>query len=386
MATASYLATANYEYSPADRASASPRASPRAAPATPRSTVGTPRSQARNSRAVQTPLSHPGSVPISLPSTCPPSRQPAYPAPPGSSSAGRRPPRAAAGDEGGELSWRDFKRSLDDRVAAPIRPELPSRGSQPASRTPTAPLRPRWGTPSAPRSPVSRLLFPANPDAARQTVVDRGATPWGTGQPCGMSASAEPGGLRKPNAVEQLGQVLDQRAAASASRGGTPRGAKAAGRASAVQLAERLARDAGPEGSPRSTQSRRLFGRCNDFTLPDLQDELLGLGEADVFPHRASVDEGLRELVEQVGSQCEERGLLVEYMRRHYVDAVQVAAELLRIMQGTLRVNKQLREATDERLLMSFQELLGETMRAMQPDGGGTALPPVVAPGSRTIV
>ena len=127
------------------------------------------------------------------------------------------------------------------------------------------------------------------------------------------------------------------------------------------------------------------LGRCNDFTLPDLQDELLGLGEADVFPHRASVDEGLRELVEQVGSQCEERGLLVEYMRRHYVDAVQVAAELLRIMQGTLRINKQLREATDERLLMSFQELLGETMRAMQPDGEGTALPPVVVPGSRTL-
>ena len=90
--------------------------------------------------------------------------------------------------------------------------------------------------------------------------------------------------------------------------------------------------------------------------------------------------------MEQVGSQCEERGLLVEYMRRHYVDAVQVAAELLRIMQGTLRINKQLREATDERLLMSFQELLGETMRAMQPDGGGTALPPVVASGSRTLV
>ena len=119
--------------------------------------------------------------------------------------------------------------------------------------------------------------------------------------------------------------------------------------------------------------------------MRDLQDELLGLGEADVFPHRASVDEGLRELVEQVGSQCEERGLLVEYMRRHYVDAVQVAAELLRIMQGTLRINKQLREATDERLLMSFQELLGETMRAMQPDGEGTALLPVVAPGSRTL-
>ena len=318
-----------------------------------------------------------------MPSTCPPSRQPAYPAPPGSST-GRRTPRAAAGDDIGELSWRDFKRSLDERMAGPIRPELPLRGSQPASRTPTAPPQPRRGTPSAPRSPVSRLLFPANPDAACQSVVDRGAS-WGAGQPCGMSASAEPGGLRKPNAVEQLGQVLDQRAAASASRGGTPRGAKAAGRASAVQLAERLARDAGPEGSPRSTQSRRLFGRCNDFTLPDLQDELLGLGEADVFPHRASVDEGLRELVEQVGSQCEERGLLVEYMRRHYVDAVQVAAELLRIMQGTLRINKQLREATDERLLMSFQELLGETMRAMQPDGEGTALPPVVAPGSRTL-
>ena len=100
-------------------------------------------------------------------------------------------------------------------------------------------------------------------------------------RPKGGNLPAEPGGLRKPHAVEQLGQVLDQRAAASASRGGTPRGAKAAGRASAVQLAERLARDAGPEGSPRSTQSRRLFGRCNDFTLPDLQDELLGLAEAD---------------------------------------------------------------------------------------------------------
>ena len=30
-------------------------------------------------------------------------------------------------------------------------------------------------------------------------------------------------------------------------------------------------------------------------------------------------------LTEQVGLQCEERGLLVEYMRRHYVDALQVS-------------------------------------------------------------
>ena len=75
----------------------------------------------------------------------------------------------------------------------------------------------------------------------------------------------------------------------------------------------------------------------------------------------------MRELAEQVGLQCEERGLLVEYMRRHYVDALQVSMELLRILQGTLRTNKQLRAATDASLMQSFQGFLGETMRSMQP-------------------
>ena len=66
-----------------------------------------------------------------------------------------------------------------------------------------------------------------------------------------------------------------------------------------------------------------------------------------------------------MGSQCEDRGLLVEYMRRHYVDSVQVSLELLRILQGTLRTNQQLRASLDESLLQSFQGFLGETMRNM---------------------
>ena len=128
-----------------------------------------------------------------------------------------------------------------------------------------------------------------------------------------------------------------------------------------------------------------------------LQEELLALSDDDVFPHRASVDDGLRDLAQQVGSQCEERGLLVEYMRRHYVDAVQVSAELLRILQGTLRVNAQLRAAVDESLSQVFQGFLGETMRAMQPEGGAAAAvssaqaSPTLGgharqPGSRTLV
>ena len=129
-----------------------------------------------------------------------------------------------------------------------------------------------------------------------------------------------------------------------------------------------------------------LFGRCEEFTLPVLQEQLLALTDVDVFPHRATVDDGLRELAHQVGSQCEERGLLVEYMRRHYVDAVHVSLELLRILQGTLRINEQLRNATDETLTRAFQGFLGETMKALQDEGGepefGSAAQPASTMGA----
>jgi hypothetical protein len=48
-----------------------------------------------------------------------------------------------------------------------------------------------------------------------------------------------------------------------------------------------------------------------------------------------------------------------------------VSTELLRILQGTLRTNKQLCAATDASLMQKFQE----TMRSMQP----TVDPPVGA-------
>ena len=250
-------------------------------------------------------------------------------------------------DAGGDLSWQSFKRSLGERVAAPVRPEVPSRRfKEPTWAEPA--LVSRYDTPSASRSPVTQLLFPRGDAAICPT--ERSGT-----------ASERLGSLRKPHAVDQLGS-LD----GDVSRGTTSRAAKAAGRARAAQLAERLARDIGPASWSQS-RARGLFGRCDEFTQPELQEELLKLTAADLFPHQSTVDEGLRELAEQVGLQCEERGLLVEYMRRHYVDALQVSMELLRILQGTLRTNKQLRAATDASLMQSFQGFLGETMRSMQP-------------------
>ena len=97
----------------------------------------------------------------------------------------------------------------------PTGPSCPA-GSQPASRTRPR-RRSRAGARLGPRSPVSRLPFRQTrcglPECrGPRCVPGRRAAPR-------MSASAEPGGP-KPNAVEQLGQVLDQRAAVSASRGG----------------------------------------------------------------------------------------------------------------------------------------------------------------------
>lgn len=251
-------------------------------------------------------------------------------------------------DTGGDLSWQSFKRSLGERVAAPVRPEVPSRRfKEPTWAQPA--LASRYDTPSASRSPVTQLLFPRGDAAAAICCTESG------------TASERLGSLRKPHAVDQLGS-----SDGDVSRGTASRAAKAAGRARAAQLAERLARDIGPASWSQS-RARGLFGRCDEFTQPDLQEELLKLTAADLFPHQSTVDEGLRELAEQVGLQCEERGLLVEYMRRHYVDALQVSMELLRILQGTLRTNKQLRAATDASLMQTFQGFLGETMRSMQP-------------------
>ena len=285
--------------------------------------------------------------------TAPPSRQLASRAVPGScASAARLGSGSQASDvpwrdAGGDLSWQSFKRSLGERVAAPVRPEVPSRRfKEPTWAEPA--LVSRYDTPSASRSPVTQLLFPRGDAAICPT--ERSGT-----------ASERLGSLRKPHAVDQLGS-LD----GDVSRGTASRAAKAAGRARAAQLAERLARDIGPASWSQS-RARGLFGRCDEFTQPELQEELLKLTAADLFPHQSTVDEGLRELAEQVGLQCEERGLLVEYMRRHYVDALQVSMELLRILQGTLRTNKQLRAATDASLMQSFQGFLGETMRSMQP-------------------
>lgn len=285
-----------------------------------------------------------------------PSRQLASRATPGSCpSAARIGSGSQPGDvpwrDTGELSWQSFKRSLGERVVAPVRPELPSRGfNEPTWAQPE--LVSRYDRPSASRSPVTQLLFPLDRDATCQCPLD---------QTTSRTVSERLGSLRKPHAVDQLGSLDGDE-----SRGSTSRAAKAAGRARAAQLAESLARDIGPESWAQS-RARGLFGRCDEFTLPALQDELLKLTSADLFPHRSTVDEGLRELAEQVGLQCEERGLLVEYMRRHYVDSLQVSMELLRILQGTLRTNKQLRAATDASLLQSFQGFLGETMRSMQP-------------------
>ena len=284
--------------------------------------------------------------------TAPPSRQLASRAVPGSrASAARVGSSSQASDvpwreTEGDLSWQSFKRSLGERVAAPIRPEVPSRRFKEPTWAQPAPVS-RYDTPSASRSPVTQLLFPRG---------DAAICPTESG-----TVSERRGSLRKAQAVDQLGS-LD----GDVSRGTASRAAKAAGRARAAQLAERLARDIGPASWSQS-RARGLFGRCEEVTQPDLQEELLKLTAADLFPHQSTVDEGMRELAEQVGLQCEERGLLVEYMRRHYVDALQVSMELLRILQGTLRTNKQLRAATDASLMQSFQGFLGETMRSMQP-------------------
>ena len=242
----------------------------------------------------------------------PPSRQLASRAVPGSCASAARVGSGSQAsdvpwrDTGGDLSWQSFKRSLGERVAAPVRPEVPSRRfKEPTWAEPA--LVSRYDTPSASRSPVTQLLFPRG-DAAICPTEKNGV------------ASERLGSLRKPHAVDQLGS-LD----GDVSRGTASRAAKAAGRARAAQLAERLARDIGPASWSQS-RARGLFGRCDEFTQPELQEELLKLTAADLFPHQSTVDEGLRELAEQVGLQCEERGLLVEYMRRHYVDALQVSS------------------------------------------------------------
>ena len=311
-------------------------------------TIATPRGPSPHSATTVAPCSP--RQPSSLP-TAPSSRQLAS--------------RAAPGD----LSWQSFKRSLGERVVAPVRPE--------PTWTQPAPVS-RYDTASASRSPATQPLFPLGRDATCRCPLD---------QTTSRTVSERLGSLRKPHAVDQLGSLdgdvtrgTTSRAAHAAGRAwaaqpldqphGASRAAKAAGRARATQLADSLARDVGPDSWAQS-RARGLFNRCDEFMLPAVQDELLKLTGADLFPHRSSVDEGMRVLAQQVGLQCEERGLLVEYMRRHYVDSLQVSTELLRILQGTLRTNKQLCAATDASLMQKFQE----TMRSMQP----TVDPPVGA-------
>ena len=239
---------------------------------------------------------------------------------------------------------------------APVKPELPARRfNKPVWSQPPPVFR--YASPASSRSPVTaQLLFPQDRDATCHCGLNKNTR---------RTLSEQLSSQRKPHAIDQLGALECP----------VLRGPTVAGRGRAAQLAESLARDIGPDSLAQS-RARGIFSRCDEFTLPALQDELLELTGADLFPHRSAVDEGLRELAEQVGSQCEERGLLVEYMRRHYVDSLQVSTELLRILQDTLQTNRQLRAVTDASLMQSFQGFLGETMRSMQP----IEEPPACAP------
>ena len=119
-------------------------------------------------------------------------------------------------DTGGDLSWQSFKRSLGERVVAPVRPEVPSRRFQEPTWAEPA-LVSRYDTPSAgvSRSPsVTQLLFP------REAAI----CPTESG-----TVSERLGSLRKPHAVNQLGS-LD----GDVSRGTASRAAKAAGPARAA--------------------------------------------------------------------------------------------------------------------------------------------------------
>ena len=105
-------------------------------------TIATPRGPSPHSATTVAPCSP--RQPSSLP-TAPSSRQLAS--------------RAAPGD----LSWQSFKRSLGERVVAPVRPE--------PTWTQPAPVS-RYDTASASRSPATQPLFPLGRDATCRCPLD----------------------------------------------------------------------------------------------------------------------------------------------------------------------------------------------------------------------
>lgn len=82
---------------------------------------------------------------------------------------------------------------------------------------------------------------------------------------------------------------------------------------------------------------------------------LLNLQPDDVAPSFEPVSQGMHDLARMSASHCVEQGMLIEYMRRHYIGAVQLSQHLLRVAQDALMMYEQLREVTDEQLLRRFQ-------------------------------
>lgn len=302
---------------------------------------------------------------------------------------GAHPAIASAYDGGGIDDWLHFKRGLESRRLVPIKVASPSRNRPPipvnyppaygadvtassgdagfpsvSPRTPgfssQPPRTPQWSSKGLTQNQVAALLFPSEARQVEAAVLAASSPRVGTP----IAPLPQPGQMfAKPLNTIEVFEAAGQNQTVEPS-----------GRVQALRLASDLAQRVGPQShpglpaalTPRAAQALSAPADPATASIVATHQAILGLSPVDVAPSLAELDRAAGDLVKQVGGQCTEQALLIEYLRRHHVAAAQTARSLLQRLQLTVGMYEELRQAMDGSLLQRFQDSLGDAFAALQ--------------------
>ena len=315
--------------------------------------------------------------------------------------------------EGSQDDFQRFKRSIEakrtvkdlppqppppstrfDSLAIPTRPSTRATTavSQGAADVPIAEpmVETPWTARGYTQNEVAMMLFPGD-----RTISSLGHAP---------RASAAGGAHKAPPAPTPAPPQPFARPLTAIDLYGPGCEPQPSGRARALTLATRLARDAGPHGqagpngapmlaalSERAAAALRVPTDAGDEeSLLQSHAAIRQLETSEVAPHVEALDAGYRELSRQVGSHCTEQAMIIEYLRRQHLSTAACARALLGRLQHAVGLYEELREAMDGSLLQRFEDSLGDALRASMevpsaPAGMAAALAPVDAPAAAAL-